>query len=337
MKDNLVFGYDTRIEQKVEFLFIARNSDNVLYSYDGITWHIDSAMPMIGHWTAVASNGSRFVALMNYDELSNVAYMAAYSDDGKNWTRFEMPDWAVWHSISSNGLRFVAIGRDISSGANQKGDVAAYSDDGINWVRTVLPEYTQWQSVTSQGVGKGFVAIARSLNLTPNNISAYSADGSIWTRVNLPGNYDRYDVTGNSTGFFMGSYNDGNYPLARPSDKGYFSPDGINWQEVNMPDKAIWISVTNNGSRFVALSWGVTSVGEYYSPKVAYSDNGIDWAGAANVTGGGVSVSAANNNMFITTDANTDGLYYSRDGIDWTRVTLPYTMNWSCMTSRQIV
>ena len=112
--------------------------------------------------------------------------IAAYSEDGINWTQTKMPTSSSWQSVCYGNGKFVAVAKDSNT--------AAYSKDGVNWTQTRTPDLnpspiptpdlapiTYWKSVC-YGNGK-FVAVSDETDAV-----VYSTDGVTWTQATLPAN-----------------------------------------------------------------------------------------------------------------------------------------------------
>lgn len=134
--------------------------------------------------------------------------VAAYSEDGINWTQTTLPTKTYWCSVCYGNGKFVAVAED--------SNIAVYSEDGINWTQTTLPASKSWNSVC-YGNGK-FMAVAYSCN-----IAAYSEDGINWTQTTMPANENWYSVCYGSGKFVAVDYN----------GAAAFSTDGITWFNTN--------------------------------------------------------------------------------------------------------
>ena len=136
---------------------------------------LQASMPSVASWRSVIYGNGRFVAVAAGKDI------AAYSDDGINWTEMTMPATAGWCSVTYGNGRFVAV-------TNNKSTCAAYSDDGINWIQTSMPATAMWESV-AYGNGR-FVAVTSGFVGT----AAYSDDGINWIQTSMPED-DWYSVT----------------------------------------------------------------------------------------------------------------------------------------------
>ncbi|MGM9564595.1 MAG: hypothetical protein ACI3VT_01140, partial [Evtepia sp.] len=161
-----------------------------------------------------------------------VAYssnIAAYSEDGINWTQSTLPASSSWQSVTYGNGKFVAVA--------YSSNIAAYSEYGINWTQSTLPASAKWYSAT-YGNGK-FVAVASS------NIAAYSEDGINWTQSTLPASAKWYSAT----------YGNGKFVAVSSGNIAAYSTDGINWTQSTLPASVSWRSVTYGNGKFVAVTY----------------------------------------------------------------------------------
>ena len=193
-------------------------------------------MPKRVDWWSVCYGNGKFVA------VARNTTVAAYSEDGINWTETAMPKTAYWCSVCYGNGKFVAV--------VYSNTVSAYSEDGINWTETAMPKRVDWQSVC-YGNGK-FVAVASS-----NTVSAYSEDGINWVETAMPKSASWYSVC----------YGNGKFVAVVYSNTvSAYSEDGINWSELNMPANTGWQSVCYGNGKFVAVA-NNTTVAAYWTQK----------------------------------------------------------------------
>ena len=248
------------------FVVVAEDSNEVTYSYDGITWLSTVIKPITQSyaWRTVTYGDGKFVAVAlnsgivaySYDGINwtaettslsirgwhsvtygngkfvVVAYNSntvAYSYDGINWTEKTLSFSGYWRSVIYGDGKFVAVATSSTK--------AAYSYDGINWTETTMPSSANWRFVT-YGNGK-FVALAEG-----SSTAAYSYDGIHWTEKILP------------LGFYHSvTYGNGRFvAISSNPIKAAYSYDGINWTETTMPSSASWYIVTFGNGKFVAIS-----------------------------------------------------------------------------------
>jgi hypothetical protein len=203
----------------------------------------------------------RFVA------VSSGGSAALYSDNGVDWTDFNMPTSGDWKCLAAGRVTYPALGNHLFVAIRKGSAVAASSTDGINWISRAMPASRQWNSaIYGGGI---FVAVA-----TDSNSAAYSLSGTSWSTVTLPTFGDstlnewvdiaygknRYVVLANSGNIAAtGTYN---------STLNTWSWTGHIMDVVADSSAKDWVSVAYGNDRFVAIS----STGD-----VAYSFDGEIW------------------------------------------------------------
>jgi len=203
----------------------------------------------------------RFVA------ISSGGSAALYSEDGTNWTDFNMPTEGNWKCLAAGRVRYPLLGNHIFVAIRQGSSVAASSIDGINWTTRAMPVSLQWNScIYGGGV---FIAVASN-----SNLAAYSLSGTSWSSFTLPTFGDstlnewvdaaygknRYAVLANSGNTVaIGTYN---------STLDTWSWTGQLMDVVADSSAKDWVSIAYGNDRFVAIS----SQGD-----VAYSFDGVSW------------------------------------------------------------
>jgi hypothetical protein len=203
----------------------------------------------------------RFVA------VSSGGSAALYSDNGVDWTDFNMPSAGDWKCLAAGRVQYPSLGNHLFVAIRKDSAVAASSTDGINWVTRAMPASRQWNSVIYGG--GVFVAVA-----TDSNSAAYSTNGTSWSSLTLPTFGDstlnqwvdvaygknRYVVVANSGNIAAsGTYN---------STLNAWSWAGHIMDVVADSSAKDWVSVAYGNDRFVAIS----STGD-----IAYSFDGEIW------------------------------------------------------------
>lgn len=323
MRDRLMFGYDPEDKSgvlPVEFLTFT-NINKCLYSYDGIHWEVTDS-PIVSSeslWHPTACNGFRFVVTTGRClDRNNVEYpgeystnVAAYSDDGINWTNTILPVSANWFGAATNGSRFVFISGKCQI-ASPGSTVAVYSDDGVNWIQSVLPIAHKWLDVGANDVG--FVAIGQQgTGTAATNIAGFSPDGINWQQVLLPETTIWKKVVSHNNRFII-------VPAYPGHLFGAYSDDGINWSQCSLPNMGVtWYGAASNGTNVVFLP--VSS----YVAGGAYSGDGINWVQTSIVSVGGWPTLVGNREIFTAFNGSTLGVdgIYSYDGINWSEFTVP--------------
>jgi hypothetical protein len=202
----------------------------------------------------------RFVA------ISSGGSAALYSQDGVEWTQFNMPTSGEWKCLAAGRVTYPTVGNYQFVAIRQGSDIAASSSDGINWTTRVMPASRQWNSVI---YGGGlFIAVA-----TDSNSAAYSLNGLSWANVTLPSGDSTINewtdiAYGKNTYVVLG--NNGN-TVAR----GTYNSTLNTWSwsfyimDVIADSSAKgWVSIAYGNDRFVAIS----STGD-----VGYSFDGTTW------------------------------------------------------------
>jgi hypothetical protein len=275
--------------------------------------------------TLIANSG-RFILTPINDDLG------FYSNDGENWTEFDLPSIGNWKNLAAGNNRFVAV--------RYNSDQAAYSTNGISWTASSMPASRNWNGVVfgkPTGVSNGiFVAVAGNLNS-----AAYSTNGVTWTASTLPtfgdSTLNEYVDIAFGGDKFVAIANSGNIAAV-----GTWNGTTLTWQGtimdvINDSSQKDWISVTYGNRRFVAIS----STGD-----AGYSFNGSDWYPAAMPTQDGSTAHvwrkiAYGQGVFIAIgdtgsatvggDPTTGPTTYavtSYDGIIWNSQTLANSEEW---------
>ena len=268
--------------------------------------------------------------------VSSGGAAALYSQDGVNWTDFNMPSAGDWKCLAAGRVTYPTLGNHLFVAIRQASAVAASSTDGINWTARSMPASRQWNSVI---YGGGlFIAVA-----TNSNSAAYSLNGTSWTTTTLPTFGDstlnewvdvaygknRYVVIANSGNIAVV----GTYSVALNT----WSWVGHVMDVVADSSAKDWVSVTYGNDRFVAIS----STGD-----VAYSFDGEDWLPATMPSQDGSTahnwkkIRYAQGVFFAIGDTGarvvgndptvgpTNYAAQSADGIVWTARTLASSKEW---------
>jgi hypothetical protein len=195
---------------------------------------------------------------------------ALYSEDGTDWTSFNMPTSGNWKCLAAGKVTYPTLGNHLFVAIRKGSAVAASSLNGINWTTRSMPASRQWNSAI---YGGGlFIAVA-----TDSNSAAYSLDGINWTTVTLPAFGDStlnewVDVAYGKNRYVVLA-NSGNNVVTGTYDSALdtWSWAGAIMDVVADSSSKDWVSITYGNDRFVAIS----STGD-----VAYSFDGIIWTSA---------------------------------------------------------
>ena len=272
----------------------------------------------------------RFVA------VSSGGSAALYSEDGENWTDFNMPSSGDWKCLATGRVTYPSLGNHLFVAIRKGSAVAASSVDGINWFSRSMPASQQWNSCI---YGGGlFIAVA-----TDSNSAAYSLSGLSWSTVTLPTFGDstlnewvdiaygknRYVAVANSGNTVaVGTYN---------STLNTWSWAGYIMDVVADSSARDWVSIAYGNDRFVAIS----STGD-----VAYSFDGENWLPASMPSQDGSTahnwkkIRYAQGVFFAIGDTGGRDIFadpvavptnyaaQSADGIVWTARTLASSKEW---------
>jgi hypothetical protein len=302
-----------------KFVAVAKGSDTVAYSNDGITW-ATSTMPSSADWTSVAYG--KISGIGYWMAIANGSDSAAYSADGINWTATTLPSSADWTSVAYGNGRFVAV----VVGAT----TSAYATSVSSWnAMGALPATADWSSVT-YGAGR-FVAVAKD-----GTNAAYSINGTTWTAATLPSSNDWVAVTFGNSRFVA---------VATDSDASAYSLNGVSWTAVTLPQSLSYTDVVYGNGVFYAVANGFAAVS---------SSDGINWTSRDN-THASITVTATepdiigtfadgtlpssaywtnitngNNNIIAVGNNQADTGYaaISANGTTWAPLTVPQTAGW---------
>jgi hypothetical protein len=268
--------------------------------------------------------------------VSSGGSAALYSEDGVDWTSFNMPSAGDWKCLAAGRVQYPTLGNHLFVAIRKGSAVAASSINGVNWTARSMPASRQWNSCIHGG--GLFIAVA-----TNSNSAAYSLSGTAWSSLTLPTFGDstlnewvdvaygknRYVVVANSGNTVaVGTYN---------STLDTWSWTGQIMDVIADSSSKDWVSIAYGNDRFVAIS----STGE-----VAYSFNGSDWLPAAMPSQDGSSahnwkkIRYAQGVFFAIGDTGgrnvgndpaevpSDYAAQSADGVVWTARTLASSKEW---------
>lgn len=279
------------------------NGPLAAYSTNGVKWqHSDMPTTDSGSaiaWKSITFGNGVFVAVGSNSDI------AAYSEDGINWTSVALPEFKNWHAIAYGNGKFVAV----VEGSN----MAAYSEDGINWSASELPatDYGYWCSV-AYGNGK-FVTVTLG-----GNMAAYSEDCINWTASELP-----------SGNMWRVGYANGMFVAFAGAGVAAYSEDCINWSALELQLGSTFYSVAYGNGKFVAV--GTTG-------GAMYSEDGINWTGTEvpyTVYGCWCSV-VYGDNRFVAIEKESGTVAYSTDGVSWSNTGGGFTRDGEDITDKVV-
>ena len=323
-----------------KFVAVATTGTNrSMYSADGLTW--TPSTPPSQTWNSITYGNNLFVAVAD----SGTGNRVMTSPDGITWTSRNSAANIGWGSVTyGNGL-FVAVSYSgVTNGVMT-------SPDGITWTSRTCPN-NQWRAVA---YGNGiFVAVAQSG--TGNRVMT-SPDGITWTSRNSAENNTWVDVK-YGAGLFVAVANDG-------TNRVMTSPDGITWTAILVDSTSSWNCIVYGDNLFVSLAF----LGNVYNRAMTSIDGiswinrplatRLPWKSVTYGNGTYVAVSnnGIGNRIMTSTDGNTwtvrnsldlnwsvvkfmndrffafqttnSNIYTSLDGITWTNITGPATLNWT--------
>ncbi len=258
--------------------FVAVGINNtVLTSPDGITW-ATATFPTGISLTGVAHNGSRYVVSGYRFSNTTQKGLAAYSENGVNWTTVAVDTglaqfWGITHGAG----RFVTVG--------DSGTIYS-SVDGSSWIPSAATGITT--SFRSVAYADGlFVAIGDSGRLFT------SPDGVTWINRSL--------ATTNS--FNSVVYHDGGW-LVRGFNVIYTSPDGIVWS------RATGVNVTNTASYRMISAGGLMITGGA-NGSIEFAENSQTWSSVVLTTTTSASFRSVAINDRTLVAVGSGGLIYS--------------------------
>ena len=249
-------------------------------------------------WQSVCYGNGKYVAVAGYTNPSN---KMAYSTDGINWTRGNIPS-QEWRSVCYGNDKYVAVAGSINTT-----NIMAYSTDGISWTKGNMPRSLKWNSVC-YGNGK-YVAVCGG---SSTNIMAYSTDGISWIEGNMPSNQLWYSVCYG---------NDKYVAIVYDSNIMAYSTDGISWIGGTLPSSQYWNSVCYGNGKFVAVASGTNIM--------AYSTDGINWIEGHMPSSQYWYSVCYGNGKYVTVGSNINTMAYSTDGISWTKGTMSSNQSWN--------
>jgi hypothetical protein len=268
--------------------------------------------------------------------VSSAGSAALYSEDGVDWTDFNMPTSGNWKCLAAGRVKYPSLGNHLFVAIRKGSSVAASSTDGINWATRSMPASREWNSCI---YGGGlFIAVA-----TDSNSAAYSLSGLSWSTVTLPTFGDstlnewvdvaygknRYVALANSGNTVaVGTYN---------STLNTWSWVGGIMDVVADSSAKDWISIAYGNDRFVAISStgdiGYSFDGAIWLPATMPSQDGStghNWKKIRYAQGVFFAVGDTGGRDIAADPVPVPSTYaaQSADGIVWTTRTLATSAEW---------
>lgn len=314
-------------------------ANSMAYSYDGINWSTLSnrfsntysmasrrVLPYVG--TTQIQNTITSKVTENFTvacaNIGNGLYTGAYSLDGITWTPVNVNGQftGTANGVAWNGAMWVQVG---AGTYNYSGFSIGYSSNGITWIPADSSGACIFTYAGGYGVatnGQEWVAVG----MDSNNSIAYSSNGINWTGL---GGSAFGGMDGGLYGFgtcvawgnnmWVAGGNAGECSIAT-------STDGQTWTAVDTSSSPIFWTTSNiayNGHLWVAVGYGSNGT-------IAYSSNAVNWtfadsSGSPFFENAGETV-AWNGVQWLaggSADSNTNCLYRSTDGSNWTLIPVP--------------
>lgn len=284
---------------------ISNKIDNVEFKSSTLPSLSDSS----DYWVSIAYGVGKFVVISYIGE-------AAYSYNGIDWVKFELPDLAT--SASSYYENYVKIKYCNDKFIAFTNETRIYySSDGINWYGG---NYWLKLKVNDVAYGNGkYIMIGDSQwNGYTYNI-AYSSDGINWTSNCILDDAYLSEIIYNNSKFFTFYRSTSGSTIL---DIAAYSTDGINWTKFNYPfnnRESSEIIYANN--KFICVNCSdIDSYPYGYTYSIAYSSDGINWNEINDL------YSSENGSKTKSSLAYGNGKFvlfnkykplYSMDGINW--------------------
>ena len=293
---------------------------SVATSTDGITWTASGNVFPGGAGRGITWNGSLWI-IVGHNQ--NITESIATSPDAVTWTmRTDM--FYNGYDVASRKLVFneptlppvtdafsVAAGYGTGiAGEN----TLAYSYDGIRWFARTNPldsaHAVAWN---------GSIWLAGGRRVGSDIDMATSTDGITWTGRSSP-LYETKGVAWN--GSYWIAVGSGTIPVVKSSD-------AITWTAANhnpLGNGGELFGIAWNGWRWVAVG---TNSSQNYTPRIATSEDGINWTSRTDpFTRGVISDVAWNGSMWVAVGnayESSTRIATSYDGVTWTARTNPLT------------
>ncbi|MCM3633323.1 copper amine oxidase N-terminal domain-containing protein [Paenibacillus camelliae] len=230
------------------------------------------------------------------------------SKDGISWTKqSQSPSEANLNYLYYDGKQFIAFGLIYNNGGVGK-QVSYTSKDGVNWKKHDLSNL-QTQVYLIYPVDGGYAGLAsnKTIDRPDGTYSLFSKDGISWT----------YGLVGTSIfGDFSGIATNGKRTVAVGAHGSIiYTDDGSNWKSATpLPygkiGRTLLFDVAWGANKFVA-----TGNGGIYT-----STNGVNWKRENVLDEYGQLRDILWTGKFFIAASQVDGVYYSKDGVKWSKV-----------------
>jgi hypothetical protein len=239
-----------------------------------------------GAWLDAVYGGGRFVAVGAPDWQTGMPALIT-SLDGVNWRHLGERRLPPAQQVYFDGSQFVTLSVQWGETAEENRFTIATSPDGIKWAAWEV----DWRQLPSRlEFFKGsWIAIGQGLSHSP--------DGKVWTTI-----FEDRE--------FLAAAKDDNQIMIGGRRGGIMvSPDGLNWEERSTGVENAITSLTKHGEAWVALA----------ETQLLVSTDGMAWSIQESPVAWGFLESAAG----ILLAANSNEVFFSSDGLQWERSSLP--------------
>lgn len=235
-------------------------------------------------------------------------------DYPKRWIKSDMASDSELHGLTYGNDKYVVVGDgNIDTYVHQ----IAYSTNGKNWSYANPPSY---QSTSIEGdvcYGNGMF-IARA-NTSGTQKMLYSTNGSTWSAVNLPSSGSAFD-----TNWYKIAYGANKFVvLGYGNQKVLTSTNGTTWTATtvsNMPQYDYYYWLLYNGNIFLAISSTTDSVMMSSTNGTTWTTINPQWEG---IDSKFIDSACYGNGQFVVMIRDSDLLFTSTDGHNWSKKTLP--------------
>jgi hypothetical protein len=285
------------------FMGFARNNNRNVYSYDGLTWYLQSNM----NFSSTAGGYGNGLWVCAYSP--NIFY----STDGFNWNTNRSFLGAYTYKITyNNGIWHSAGSYNLIVGQTS---TINYSIDGSNNWRSCLNDFGL-SAYDIDYYNNVWVAVGANMNqargeLFKNSTIKYSTDGSNWNNSRGDGFLQQGLSITHSNNLWVAFGSD-----TSENDRYIiYSTDGSNWTNKRAISLIGYYVVYGNGL------W----VSEGYNLRPVYSTDSFNWNTSVNgrISGYSAKITYRNNVFYLTNTSlnniniGNNAIQYSTDGNNW--------------------
>lgn len=232
-------------------------SETLFASTDGARWHVVSAPPLLGYYSAIVAWGPKGWLAVTPDNGSDLSRVWR-SADGDRWTSLGVLAAGYPSAVTGSGIGYLLQ----TEGEEQR---AWFSTDGTHWSESD-PGLHSHYGVTATTAGFHARACCGPRSVANG---AFSTDGRSWSHE-LP---DALVVAVGGVLLGIESSADGSPPQAL---LGTFDRDGLGWRRMNdgnVPfSGAVVTSLVSDGQQATAFGWDVTT-----EASLTWTSDGGPW------------------------------------------------------------